>query len=210
MFITVVEIIGTVAFTVSGAMVAIDKKVDIFGVAFLSLTTAVGGGIVRDILMGNIPPKIFNTPFFILLSLFTSLLIFLIAFFFKEYYLKKANIVDRINNVFDALGLGIFSVIGTKIAFDNGLENSIILMLVLGLMTAVGGGIVRDILIREIPFVLKKRIYAVASLFGSGAYILLRSLSLSDSICVVLGTATVFILRVLATVFEWDLPKAID
>ena len=114
------ELVGTVAFAVSGAMVAIKKKVDIFGVIVLSVMTALGGGVVRDILIGCLPPRMFSDYRYVLAAVVTSVIVFVAAFIFREPYRKSEKTVDAINNIFDALGLGVFTVMGANVAIESG------------------------------------------------------------------------------------------
>lgn len=203
----VFEMIGTVAFAVSGAMVAIKKKVDIFGVLVLSAVTALGGGIVRDVLIGTLPPRMFSDYRYVLAALITAFIVFITAFIFRKTYQKSEAIVDAINNVFDAIGLGIFTVTGAKVAIESGFTKNGILVVCLAVLTGVGGGILRDMMLCEIPFILKKRIYAIASILGGTAYHLLVTYGVHFRVATVISVALVFIIRILATVFKWDLPR---
>lgn len=203
----IVEMIGTVAFAISGAMVAIKKKVDIFGVLVLSTVTALGGGIVRDVIIGCLPPRMFSDYRYVLAALITALLVFILAYIFKKAYQKSEKAVDNINNIFDAVGLGIFTVTGAKVAIESGFTQNGILVVCLAVLTGVGGGIIRDMMLGEIPFILKKRIYAVASILGGTAYHLLFSYGVNFRAATVVAVILVFAIRILATVFELDLPK---
>lgn len=203
----VFEIIGTVAFAVSGAMVAIKKRVDIFGVLVLGSVSALGGGIVRDILIGALPPRMFSDYRYVLTAIIVSLVVFIVAYIFRKEYQKSESVVDSINNIFDAIGLGIFTVTGAKVAIESGLTKNGILVVCLAVLTGVGGGILRDIMLGEIPFVLKKRVYAVASILGGTTYHLLVTYGVHFRVATVISVALVFIIRILATVFKWDLPR---
>lgn len=201
------EMIGTVAFAISGAMVAISKKVDIFGVLVLGSVTAIGGGMVRDIIIGCLPPRMFSDYRYILAAIIASLVVFIVAFIFRKTYSKRAKIVDNINNVFDAVGLGIFTVTGAKVAIESGFTKNGILVVCLGVLTGVGGGLIRDMMLSEIPFILKKRIYAVASILGGITYHLLVTYGVHFRIATIIAVAVVFIVRILATVLKLDLPR---
>ncbi len=207
-FFLVLETIGVIAFAVSGAIAAIDKEIDLFGVLFLSLVTCFGGGILRDVLIGN-TPAFFTDYFHIACSAVTCLAVFLAATVFKQKYVAHETVVDRINNYFDAVGLGIFSVTGARICMEAGYPSAFV-AISLGMITGVGGGMIRDLCLREIPFVLKKRIYAVAAALGAGTYYMLVRLSaLPESASMLIGIATVFTIRILATTFKLNIPKAI-
>ena len=203
----VFEMVGTVAFAISGAMIAIKKRVDIFGVIVLSSMTALGGGIVRDILIGHLPPTMFSDYRYVLAAVVTSVVVFVVAYIFRELYRRSESTVDAVNNIFDALGLGIFTVMGAKVAIESGFTVNGILVVCLAVITGVGGGIIRDIMLKEIPFVLKKRIYAVASILGGTAYHLMYVNNVNIRIATVVAVLIVFTVRILATMFKLDLPK---
>lgn len=203
----VFEMVGTVAFAISGAMIAIKKRVDIFGVIVLSSMTALGGGIVRDILIGHLPPTMFSDYRYVLAAVVTSVVVFIVAYIFRDLYRRSESTVDAVNNIFDALGLGIFTVMGAKVAIESGFTVNGILVVCLAVITGVGGGIIRDIMLKEIPFVLKKRIYAVASILGGTAYHLMYVNNVNIRIATVVAVLIVFTVRILATVFKLDLPK---
>jgi uncharacterized membrane protein YeiH len=201
------EMIGTVAFAVSGAMVAIQKKVDIFGVIVLSVVTALGGGIVRDIIMGSLPPRMFSDYRYVLGAVITSVAVFIVAYIFRKEYQKRVKIVDSINNIFDAIGLGVFTVTGAQVAIESGFKVNGILVVCLGVVTGIGGGLIRDVMLTEIPFVLKKRIYAIASIAGGILYYVMYVHSVDVALTAICSVALTFTIRILATVFKWDLPK---
>ncbi|MDO5409395.1 MAG: trimeric intracellular cation channel family protein [Lachnospiraceae bacterium] len=204
----VFEWIGTIAFALAGAMVAVEKRTDLFGVIFLAITTAMGGGIVRDILLGYFPARFFTNDTCLLLSLFSALVIFLTARCCRNYYRKNKIIVEKINQVFDALGLGAFAVSGTQMGIEAGYGDNAVFVIFLGMTTAVGGGIIRDLLLGEIPFVLRKHIYAVAAISGSCICYLIYCSELSLLTGMAVGLTLTFLLRMCAIRFEWNLPKA--
>ncbi|MBP3445806.1 MAG: trimeric intracellular cation channel family protein [Clostridia bacterium] len=203
----IVEIIGTVAFATSGAMVAINKRVDIFGVLVLSSITALGGGAIRDILIGATPPRMFSDYRYVMVAVIVSTVVFTIAYIFRERYQQKAKAVDSVNNVFDAVGLGLFTVTGVQVAIDSGFGLNGILAVCLGVITGIGGGVLRDVMLREIPFVLKKRIYALASIAGGTVYYHLHNAGFDRTRAIVIAVLVTFIIRILATIFKLDLPK---
>lgn len=209
-FFPILEFIGTISFAVSGSMVAIQKRTDIFGVAFLGVLTAVGGGIFRDLLLGTVPPTAFTDKKYVFLSLAVSLLLFLIVHRHQEAYLKHQAAVDFINNIFDAIGLGVFTVVGVQTAQNAGQGSNLFFCLFLALTTGIGGGLMRDIIVNEIPFVLKKRVYALASLAGAWLYWqIVHTFPASPVAASILSILLVFTIRMLATCFLWNLPKAI-
>lgn len=132
------EAIGTAAFAVSGAMVAIDKGTDIFGVLLMAVFTALGGGTLRDVLIGHFPPRMFTNFHYVLLSCICALAVFIIARIFKERYIERERLIEQVNNVFDAIGLGIFAVSGARIGMEAGFADNIFLTTFLGTTTAIG------------------------------------------------------------------------
>lgn len=203
----IVEILGTVAFATSGAMVAINKRVDIFGVLVLSSITALGGGCIRDILIGTLPPRMFSDYRYVAVAVTVSLFVFVVAYTFRNQYQKSQKIVDSVNNVFDAVGLGIFTVTGVQVAIESGFKMNSILAVCLGVITGIGGGVLRDVMLREIPFVLKKRIYALASIAGGVVYYNMYLDGVSRTLSIIVAVAVTFVIRLLATIFKLNLPK---
>ena len=203
------EALGTAAFAVSGAMVAIDKETDIFGVLLMAVFTALGGGTLRDVLIGHFPPRMFTNFHYVLLSCICAVTVFIIARIFKERYIERERLIEQVNNVFDAIGLGIFAVSGARIGMEAGFADNIFLTTFLGTTTAIGGGMLRDVLLQEMPFVLKKRVYAVAAIVGALGYALLMRMGMNSVMAYALGMMATIAVRILATVFRWNLPKAI-
>lgn len=214
-----IEIIGVISFAVAGAIVAIDKETDIFGVLFLSLMTCFGGGIIRDITIGRHPPAFFRELWYqVLIAIGVALLVFILAMLFKKQYVKREQMVLDINNYIDALAIGIFSVSGVQTCLDffaaKGQSAGFIVCATLGMMSAVGGGMVRDLILRDIPFILRKRVYALAALVGASLYyILVVKVFDFNEVAKVISQvgciALVVLIRVLATKLKWNLPKAI-
>lgn len=193
----ILELIGTVAFSVSGAVVGIQKKMDMLGVVTLGIMTAVGGGIIRDLLIGVTPPMAFKNPIFIVISIITALIVFLPV-------VSKAINLDRFIWILaDSVGLGAFTVIGVLagVAYDN-----IFLEVFLGVTTGVGGGVIRDICAGDIPMIFVKHFYACACIIG--AIVCAIFYDYNPIIAVVLSFSVTVILRLLAAKFKWHLPKA--
>ena len=203
------ELLGTVAFALSGAMVAIEKKADIFGVLVLGIITATGGGMLRDMLLGNLPPRLFSNTLYITVAAVTALLFFLLVRCFKNFYIRKAKMVDQVNNFFDAIGLGAFTITGIQIGLDSGFSNSIFFLVFLGVLTGVGGGLIRDLMTMEIPFVLRKRVYAFAAIIGGLVYLFAQSIFTGETFASILSIFTTVTIRLLATYFHWHLPRAV-
>lgn len=203
----VLEIAGTVAFAVSGTVVAIKARFDIFGVLVIGCITAVGGGITRDMLIGVTPPAIFSKIYIVGIACLASLIVFIVAYIKRKKFDEIRERIEHINNIFDAIGLAAFTVMGTEIAFTKGLSENVFLSITIGVLTGVGGGVLRDILTETPPYIFKKHVYALASIIGSILYYLIR-LWVNDTILPSI-VAMIFIIgiRLLATKYRWDLPK---
>lgn len=203
----IAEVIGTIAFAVSGAMIAIDRGLDLFGVVFLAITTALGGGTIRDIFLGHFPPRMFYSYQYLLISAVCAFGVFALTYFRRTRNLSKRSVFLKYVNIFDAIGLGIFSVIGVQVTVAAGYGDNAFLCIFLGMTTGCGGGIVRDLLSRETPYVLKKHIYAIASIIGSGIFYLMQMLPVEDAVEILLGAGSTILIRMLATHYKWNLPK---
>ena len=202
----VIEVIGTIAFASSGAMVAVRKRLDLFGIIVLGVITAVGGGMLRDLMIGNIPPNMFRNPVYVLAAFLTVLVLFLLfrcwPFLLGSRYIEG---YEKIMNILDAIGLGAFTVIGIDTGVEAGYGDYHFLIIFLGVITGIGGGILRDIMAGETPYVLKKHIYACASIAGACLYVVLLQVTRSDS--AMIGSALLVVaIRILASHFRWDLP----
>ena len=192
---TGLEVVGTVAFAAAGALVGVKKRLDIFGVAMLAVTTAVGGGIMRDTLIGNIPPLAFRNPMFIFISLVVAVLV---SIFVKQVVRKQ-----RLLNLCDALGLGAFAATGASLALSH---DSLLLVVTVGVVTGIGGGVLRDIFVREIPLVFRAEIYAVAAAIGAACFYGLQKLLPVDMALYLACLITVAI-RLLSLHFGINLPR---
>jgi len=172
-FISVVELIGTVAFAVSGALVAIEKELDYYGIAFFAIITAVGGGIIRDMMIDARLPAALENPLYVLISIASAALVIL--------FYRKIILYTNILLIFDAIGLAAFTAIGAEIAIENSLRMPFVII-TLALLTGTGGGILRDVFAKEIPFVFRKEIYAMASIIGAICFIIIIKFSGYDTI----------------------------
>lgn len=200
------EILGTIAFAASGAMLAIDRGLDLFGVIFLGVITACGGGIMRDVILGILPPNAFIHSVFVVVAAVTSVIVFTFAYWKRAKYWKRWEQIDQKINLLDAIGLGIFSVVGVNVAMERGFQDNFFLCIMMGMSTGVGGGILRDLLSRTIPAVLHKRIYAVASIVGAAVYCGAIYVGVPRLLSMLCGTVITVIIRILATHYLWDLP----
>lgn len=206
-FIFILEIIGTIAFASSGAMVGIRKNMDIFGVTVLGITTAVGGGCIRDLILGIHPPKMFHNFSYVGTAILTSCVLFLILYW-KNHLLESHFIetYERAMNTFDAIGLGIFTVMGIRTAITVSPDSNTFLLIFVGVVTGIGGGMMRDVMSGSTPFVFVKHVYACASLIGAVIYILLHN-RLNEAVALILSSSTVIIIRLLAAHYRWNLPR---
>ena len=197
------ELIGTVAFAVSGAMVGLSKKMDIFGITVLGIVTSVGGGVIRDIVLGLTPPATFQNPVYALVAIFVSIILFIPAV--RRFLFKKQGVFDKTMLIMDSLGLGIFTAVGIEIAYLAE-HRSVFLLVFVGMITGIGGGVLRDVLSGNTPYIFVKHFYASASLIGAVASIFLwKYVGQSAAVfgCAFIVTA----LRLLAAKFRWSLPK---
>ena len=208
-FFAVIEYIGIIAFAISGALVAIDHETDIVGIVFLSFVTAFGGGIIRDVLIGNILPVFFTLYGLVLTCLITSLLVIVFAMIFKKQFIKEEKLLDGITNYIDAIGIGAFSVAGATICIEAGYTHPFVVVF-MGTVSCVGGGMLRDVILSDIPFVLRKRIYILACMAGSSLFYLIYHLGAQYWVAALAGILCTFGIRVCATIFKWNLPKAIN
>ncbi len=197
-WINAFDAIGTVAFAASGALVGIKKQMDLFGVVVLGLVTAIGGGIIRDVILDSLPPYVFIHNLDILIAILTSIVVFIVPRSIEN---------TRMFFYFDAIGLGVFSAIGVSKAIEY--HMSFIGAVILGTITAVAGGMLRDVLSAEIPLVLKKEVYASACIVGTSLFYVLHLLKLQNSINLFICTALIFLLRTIAFTKNWQLPKKI-
>ena len=194
-YISLMALIGTGAFAVSGALVAIEKKLDHYGIVFLAIITAVGGGIIRDLIIDLPLPAAFENPVYVVISIISAVVT--IAFY------KWITRLQRLITIFDAVGLAAFTSIGARAAFDNDVYTVFIVM-TLAMLTGVGGGMLRDIFVKEIPFVFRKEVYAVASLVGALVF-WASSFYLNVKLCMYICFGVTLIIRLLSVRFRWHL-----
>lgn len=204
----VMEMLGTIAFAISGAMVGIEKKMDLFGVCVLGGVTAVGGGVVRDIVVGNIPPAVFRNPIYALVAIVTSAAVF--AYFWfeinKHDSKRKKAIKEKLILVTDSVGLGIFTVVGVNTGIKCGYIDNEFLLVFLGASTGVGGGLIRDMMAQNPPYILVKHIYAMASIIGGIVCIAMYNY-VGAVEAMFAASIVVCIIRFCAAHYRWKLPK---
>lgn len=201
------DLIGTIAFAISGAFVGIRKGMDIFGVNVLAVTTACGGGLMRDLIIGSIPPQMFRNPFFVMVAIVVANVVFLLMYLHRHMPRKVAPLYDKLLFWFDSLGLAAFTVDGVMAGIAMGYGDNEFLICFLGFMTAVGGGALRDVLAGQTPDIFRKHVYAVAAIAGAVLMVALLRLFESEQIAMLGGFLLVPVLRFLAAHFRWNLPK---
>lgn len=192
------DLAGTFVFALSGAMAGVKHRLDVFGVLVLSFVAANTGGITRDLLIGAVPPGAISDWDYLGVSLVAGLM----------YFYFTAAIAQRWNPVllFDAAGLALFAVSGAHKALTYGLNP--IMATLLGMLTGIGGGMARDIMLAEIPTVLRSDLYAVAALVGAAVVVIANMMQLPSGPAALVGAALCFGLRVLAIRCGWQLPVA--
>ena len=202
-FVRVLEIIGTVAFAASGALIAMRRHMDILGVIVLGVVTAVGGGILRDVILGITPPLAFRDPTCAMIAMGTSVLLFIP--WIRHWLMGRQRVFDFSLFLMDSVGLGVFTVMGIWNALDFNPDRSTFLLVFVGVLTGVGGGVIRDVLAGQMPFILVKHVYACASLLGAIGCALLWRL-LPSYAAMLIGSSLVLVVRLLAAHYHWNLP----
>ncbi|WKT58825.1 trimeric intracellular cation channel family protein [Candidatus Nitrosotenuis chungbukensis] len=197
--IYVFDLFGTMAFAVTGAFKAIEHKSDIVGIIILSVITGVAGGTIRDIIIGKFPPNSISDPSYVIVSVASA-----VALFFLYPHLKKHwNVFLK----FDAIGLGVFSITGATFAYSIfGLN--FLAMAFAGILSAVGGGILRDVFVNEVPIIFVKEPYAAASFVGVVVFFLLLVGGTPLYIASITGIVIITSLRLVAMKYNWNLPRA--
>ncbi|HET9008827.1 MAG TPA: trimeric intracellular cation channel family protein [Nitrosarchaeum sp.] len=197
-FIYILDLFGTMAFAVTGAFKAIEHKSDIVGILLLATITGVAGGVMRDVVMGQFPNAL-SDPVYVVITVFSG-----IAIFFLYSHLKRHwNLFLK----FDAIGLGVFTIIGATFAYHLVGLNFLAIMLG-GILTAVGGGILRDVFVTQVPIVFVKEFYVSASFIGIVIFYLTLYFGGELYFATILGIALTITLRLIAMKFNWNLPKA--
>jgi uncharacterized membrane protein YeiH len=193
---TFIDLTGTFAFAVSGAVAARDKGLDIFGILVVSFTVACGGGIIRDLCIGAIPPAGLSDWRYLTIAMIAAIITMSLG--------SLSKWLNRPVLLFDALGLSLFAVSGARKALEYGSNNEMAILL--GMITAVGGGVLRDVLLNRIPVIFEKEIYASAALAGAGVVVMGAYFGWPDDWVFPAGFLLCFILRILALYYHWELP----
>lgn len=202
----VLEMVGVAAFAVSGVMVAVARELDLLGALVLGAITSVGGGVIRDILLGVLPPAMFVDPRYVIAAVGVSLVTFVVALCLGDRFLQRIERLGPLINALDAAGLGIFVTVGVDAAVRAGYGNNAFLAVFVGTMTGVGGGILRDQLVGRVPMVLQKHVYVLAAIAGAIAYYVMLRLDLLRPVALCLSSAIVVVIRLLAAHYRWNLP----
>ncbi|MDG1572573.1 trimeric intracellular cation channel family protein [Robiginitalea sp. M366] len=195
-FFTTLDMLGTAAFAISGVLVAMEKRLDLFGVVIVAAVTAIGGGTLRDLLIGDVPVRWMADPRYLYLILATAA--FAVLFQSRLRYLRRSLFL------FDTLGIGLYTLVGIEKGLATGL--SPLICVVLGTMTACFGGVIRDILCNEIPVIFRKEIYATACIAGGALYFVLLGAGLPEAYAYLAGIGAVILIRLLAVRFKIALP----
>lgn len=190
------DIIGTIAFAMSGALTAISKKLDPFGVFIIAFVTAVGGGTLRDVMIGR-------TPVGWMLDL-EYVYVIALAFILSILFRRKFDKLRTSLFLFDTIGLGVFTLIGLEKGINIGLHPAI--CIALGTMTACFGGVIRDILCNEIPVIFRKEIYATICILGGVVFFMLKKLQLNEDALYLSTSMVIIFVRLMAVKFKWYLP----
>ena len=198
LFIYVLDLFGTMAFAVTGAFKAIEKKFDIVGIIILATITGLAGGTIRDIIIGKVPPNSIADPVYIAITVATGIVIFLLFSRLKKHW----NLFLK----FDAIGLGVFTIIGATFAY-NIFGLNFLAIAFAGIVTAIGGGILRDVFVQDTPIIFVKELYASASLIGVVVFYFILAFDGSLYFATILGIIITTGLRMVAMKFNWNLPR---
>lgn len=194
----VLDFAGTFVFALSGSIAAARKNMDVYGSVILAIVTALGGGMIRDVLLGRTPPGAFQDIGYLVVAFAGSLSVFFLY-----------DTISRLHHplrVLDALGLGAFTVIGVTIAVEQGA--TWFGAILLGIMSGTGGGMIRDVLSQEVPLVLQREVYAVASLVGALLNVVLLRVGLAPAASALISAGVISGIRILSVEYDWHLPRA--
>lgn len=202
--------LGTAAFAISGVLVARENQMDVFGACLLGCTTACGGGVIRDLILGRTPPAMFVQPRDVTFALVVSLITFLSIYTAQRLGLGRLRgkaVADAALNVADSVGLGAFIIVGYRAAQYSGYERNGFLCVFVGVLTGIGGGILRDILAGHMPQIMQKHVYGLAAIAGGVCYWLLDRLGCAEVISITSCMTLTCLLRFLAIHYRWNLPR---
>lgn len=197
MFYLIIDILGTVAFAISGVLVAMEKKLDLFGVLIIAFVTAIGGGTLRDFLIGNTPVGWMTTPVYLITI--TATVIAAILFVNQLRYFRKSLFL------FDTIGIGLYTMVGVEKGLNAGLPP--VICIILGTITASFGGVIRDILCNEIPVIFRKEVYATICILGGIIYFILIQFPMNTTYAYIAAILSIIVMRLLAVRFKISLPN---
>ena len=198
------EFLGTISFALSGSLTAIKKEMDIFGACVLGMTTSIGGGVIRDLILGITPPTALVNPSTALIAIVISIITYIPPI--QKRVISKHKAYEYVLFLADSAGLGLFTVIGVRTAYQSIENPNLFTAVFLGVLTGVGGGVLRDVFSREVPRIFVKNFYACAAIVGAVVYAGLRN-HVPTILSASLVTALVLTLRILAAKYRWELPK---
>ena len=196
-FLNIIDIIGTFAFAVSGVFSAMERRLDAFGVLIISFVTAIGGGTIRDVLVGNLPVNWLQNQSTILVILLSALLTIFFGTYLKQFHTALF--------LFDALGLGLFTIIGLEVGLKRGFTAGV--CIALGTISACFGGVLRDVLLNKVPLIFQKEIYALACILGGVVYYLLLKTTVNEDVAKIACILLIFFIRVFAVRYQLSLPR---
>lgn len=192
----IIDLLGTMVFAISGALTAADKKMDIFGISSVAFITALGGGTLRDLLLGKTPVG-WMTEINYLMMIGIGITLGLLF----------RNVVKKLRRTFfffDTVGIAVFTILGLQKALNAGVSPVICVMM--GMISAVFGGVIRDIICNEVPLIFRKEVYALACLVGGCFYFILKSFEINSTSQIFIACLSIIIIRILAVKFKWKLP----
>ena len=195
--ITLIDILGTIAFAISGVLTAMNKRMDAFGILIIALITSIGGGTLRDMLIGKTPVTWMQDQVFPTVIFVTA--VFAVLFRSKLKYFRRSLFL------FDTIGIGLYTITGVQVSLAFGLDP--LICVILGTISACFGGVLRDILCNEIPIIFHKEIYATACIVGAVAYLVLHRFEVSQTLAMIIAGSVIITIRILAVVFKWKLPR---
>lgn len=196
-YFRLIDILGTIAFAISGVYAAMEKKLDIFGVVIIAFVTAIGGGTLRDLMIGDLPVSWIRNINYTIIILATTAIVIAFRSYIKNF--------EKTLLVFDSIGLGMFTIFGIQKGLAFNLHPFI--CVALGTITGCFGGVIRDMLLNNIPVIFRKEIYASACIAGGTVYFLLRILNVNEDINDAISITTTFLIRILAMRYDWQLPQ---
>ena len=204
-YVLALELIGTVAFALSGVLVGVKKNLDLFGVVMVGVIAACGGGILRDAFLGQLPPVMFTNPIYALTAVIVSCVMLVPRVY--RFAMKNQRAYDLTMLISDSVGVGLFTAAGMSAVVSAGYGNNLFLMVFIGTLTGVGGGLLRDLVTQTLPYIFTKHFYACACIIGALAGGLLWD-ALGQQTALMVCAVTVFVVRLRAARFRWKMPTA--